>query len=185
MGVKYIYTTIGTFLLTSGTLSDAWNSLLNLINLIYPQFLFGIQGWMLLIFRVGVGVLFILHGYPKLVNLRIWAKSLKMPVYLCFLSALSMFLGGFALIAGFLTPLASLAILGSMGFATFLHIKQGEPFVAKDPYLLSEGEYEGPNGKGEPPSVEKAFMFDLMLLLIIIFGPGGYSLDAILFAGIK
>ncbi len=185
MGIKYIYVTIGAFLLTSGTLFDAWDSLLNLFNLIYPPFLLGIKGWMLLIFRVGVGVLFVLHGYPKLVNLHKWAKSLKMPADLCFLSALSMFLGGFALIGGFLTPLASLAILCSMGFATFLHIKQGEPFVGKDPYLLPEGEYEGLNGKGEPPSVEKAFMYDLMLLLIIIFGPGGYSLDAILFAGFK
>ena len=184
MGVKYLYA-IGAFLLSSGALFSFSQPFYDLINLLYPSFVLGIQGWMLLIFRVSVGILFVLHGYPKLVNLRKWAKSLKMPAPLCFLSALSMFLGGFALIAGFLTPLASLAILGSMGFATFLHIKKGKPFVAKDPYLLSEGEYQGPNGKGEPPSVEKAFMYDLMLLLIIIFGPGGYSLDAIFFAGIN
>lgn len=185
MGIKYIFAAIGTFLLTSGTLFDAWDSILNLIDLLYPPFLFGIKGWMLLIFRVSVGILFVLHGFPKLVNLRKWAKSLKMPADLCFLSALSMFLGGFALIVGFLTPLASLAILFSMGFATFLHIKQGEPFVGTDPYLLPEGQYEGPKGKSEPPSFEKAFMYDLMLLMIIIFGPGGYSLDAIFFAGIN
>lgn len=184
MSIKYFYA-VGAFLLTSGTLVSLSQPFSDLINLLYPSFVLGIKGWMLLIFRVGMGILFILHAYPKLVNLRKWAKSLKMPAALCFLSALSMFLGGFALIAGFLTPLASLAILGSMGFATYLEVSQGLPFVAKDPYLLSEGQYEGPKGKGEPPSFEKAFMYDLMLLMIIIFGPGGYSLDAIFFAGIK
>ena len=141
----------------------------------------GVRGFTLLVLRVGVGILFMLHGYPKLIHLQIWAKALKMPVYLCFLSASSMFLGGCCLILGFLTPLASLTIMGSMVFALILEILQGLPLVAPDPYLIADGEYEGANGKGEPPSQEKALIFILMLLVITVFGAGRFSLDAWLF----
>jgi len=53
--------------------------------------------------------------------------------------------------------------------------------VARDPYLIPKGQYEGPQGTGEPPSWEKAFMYCLMLVTIAVFGPGAFSLDAILF----
>lgn len=140
----------------------------------------GINGVMLLLFRIGVGFLFILHGYPKLRHLQQWAAALKVPAPLCLLSALSMFLGGMALMVGLLTPLASGSILISMLYAIFREIIKGDPFVAPDPYLL-EGYYQGPDGQqGEPPSSEKAFMFSLMLLLIIVLGPGAFSLDALL-----
>ena len=101
-----------------------------------------------------------------------------MPIILCFLSASSMFFGGFCLIAGFLTPLVCLALLGSMAFALFLEITQGLPFVALDPYLIPQGEYEGADGKGEPPSQEKAFVFNLMLIVLLVFGAGRFSVDA-------
>lgn len=156
--------------------------LANGFRALYLGFPAGIAGVTLLIFRVGTGVLFMLHGYPKLTHLRTWATSLKMPVFLCFLSAFSMIAGGVCLILGFLTPLASVAILGSMLFAMGLEISQGLPFVARDPYLIPDGQYEGPQGKGEPPSWEKAFMYCLMLIVIAVLGPGWFSLDAALFA---
>lgn len=121
------------------------------------------------------------HGYPKITHLQQWAKALKMPAFLCFFSALSMLAGGVCLILGLLTPLASTAIFVSMAFAAYLEIVQGSPFVARDPYLIPAGQYEGPKGKGEPPSWEKAFMYCLMLMAIAIFGPGAFSLDALLF----
>ncbi|MGF1493816.1 MAG: DoxX family protein [Microcoleaceae cyanobacterium] len=155
--------------------------ILRLTNLLYTEFPTGVQGGTLLALRVGMGILFVLHGYPKLTHLKQWSDALKMPIYLCFLSALSMFLGGFCLIAGFLTPLASIAILGSMAFALFLEITKGLPFVASDPYLIPAGEYEGPNGKGEPPSQEKAFIYNLILIVLFVFGPGSFSIDAWLF----
>ncbi len=155
--------------------------ILNLLSWAYLGFPAGIQGWTLLLLRVGVGVLFVLHGYPKITHLRQWANSLHMPLFLCFLSALSMVGGGICLILGLLTPLASVAIFGSMAFAMFLEISQGLPFVASDPYLIPEGQYQGPKGKGEPPSWEKAFMYCLMLIAIAVLGPGAFSLDAIIF----
>lgn len=151
---------------------------LDVVKSFYLPFPEGIQGWTLLALRTGLGVLFVLHGYPKLTHLQQWSDALKMPIYLCFLSALSMFLGGFCLILGLLTPLACLAIWGSMAFALVLEIIQGLPFVASDPYLIPVGEYEGPRGKGEPPSQEKAFIYNLMLIVLLVFGPGMFSLDA-------
>lgn len=150
---------------------DLWRSLL-------PTFPVGLQGYALLALRVGLGVLFVIHGYPKLIHLKTWSKALKMPIWLCFLSASSMFLGGFCLIAGFLTPFACLVLLCSMVFALVLEITQGLPFVAPDPYLIPQGEYEGANGKGEPPSQEKAFVFILMLITLLFLGAGGFSVDA-------
>ena len=156
----------------------------NLLSSVYDFFPVNIEAWALLTLRVGLGVLFVLHGYPKLTHLKIWSNALKMPIYLCFLSACSMFLGGFCLIAGFITPFACLVLLCSMVFALVLEITQGLPFVAIDPYLIPEGEYEGADGKGEPPSQEKAFIFILMLIVLFVFGAGNFSVDAWLL-GIK
>lgn len=155
--------------------------ILNLLNWLYIGFPSGIQGATLLLLRVGVGVLFWLHGYPKITHLQQWSEGVKMPIALCFLSALSMLLGGVCLAIGLLTPLASVAILGSMVFAMVLEISQGLPFVARDPYQIPAGQYEGPAGKGEPPSWEKAFMYCLMLIAIAVLGPGAFSLDAAIF----
>ena len=65
-----------------------------------------------------------------------------------------------------------------MVFALVLEITQRLPFVAPDPYLIPEGEYEGADGKGEPPSQEKAFVFILMLITLLFLGAGGFSVDA-------
>ena len=159
--------------------------IIDLFASLYLDFPLGVRGLTLLALRVGVGVLFVLHGYPKLNHLQIWSNALKMPIYLCFFSALSMFIGGFCLIVGLLTPLACVTILGSMVFALVLEIIQRLPFVAPDPYLIPEGEYEGANGKGEPPSQEKAFIFILMLTVLLVFGPGGFSIDAWLFGVVR
>lgn len=146
-----------------------------------PIFPTGLQGIALLLLRVGVGVLFLIHGYPKVTHLKKWAKSIKMPIFLCFLSAWSMLGSGIFLILGLLTLLATLPLFASMLFAIYLHISENKFFVSPDPYLIPEGEYEGPKGKAEVPSWEKAFMYCIMLIAIAVFGPGIYSLDALIF----
>lgn len=169
------------FLLSSHVSSQLPALGLNLLSSLNTEFPAGIQGGALLLLRVSVGVLFLLHGYPKITHLRQWADSLKMPIFLCFLSAASMLGGGLFLILGLLTLLASLPIFFSMAFAMFLEISQGLTFVAQDPYLIPEGQYKGPKGTGEPPSWEKAFMYCVMLMAIAVLGPGAYSLDALIF----
>ncbi len=152
--------------------------LVSTLAAVYPD---GLSGLALLLLRVSVGGLFILHGYPKLTHLQSWATALKMPVFLCFVSAATMFGGGICLILGFLTLLATLPILGSMLFALYLDVRDGQPFVAQDPYLIPEGQYRGPKGIGEPPSWEKAFIYCVILIAIAILGPGLYSVDAAIF----
>lgn len=182
--IKFIYATIA-FLLTSGILfKTPVFSATDSLALIYPSDSFpgGFKSIFLLIFRVGMGLVFIRHGFPKLTHLEQWSKSLNnLPIPLCFVGAATMFLGGFCLIAGFLTPLAAIGILCAMAFALVLHIKGGKPFIARDPYLNPPGEYEGPKGKAEAPSMEKSFVYIISMLLIIVFGPGLYSLDALLY----
>ena len=68
-----------------------------------------------------------------------------------------------------------------MLFAAYLDITGGKPPVAQDPYLIPEGQYRGPNGIGEPPSWEKAFIYCVVLIAIAILGPGAYSIDASIF----
>jgi putative oxidoreductase len=134
----------------------------------------------LLVLRLFVGLCFIRHGWPKLRNLNTWATALKTPEWLCFLSAASMFAGGIALILGLLTPLAALAILVSMAYAMVLEIGSGFPFIAPDPYQIPAGDYAGPMGVGEPPSWEKAAMYVVMCLVLILCGGGMLSLDSLL-----
>ncbi|MEH1828691.1 DoxX family protein (plasmid) [Nostoc sp. C052] len=152
-----------------------------LLSSLSPVYADGFPGLVLLFLRVSLGWLFILHGYPKITHLQEWAESLKTPVFLCFLSAASMLGGGIFLIIGFLTLLATLPILCSMIFAIYLHISGSKPFIAQDPYLIPEEQYQGALGQGEPPSWEKAFMYCVMLIAIAVLGPGSYSLDALIF----
>jgi putative oxidoreductase len=136
----------------------------------------------LLLLRVFVGLAFIRHGWPKLRNLNTWAAALKTPVWLCFVSAASMWAGGIALIGGLLTPLAAFAILVSMLYAVVLEIRAGFPFIAPDPFQIPPGDYVGPMGVGEPPSWEKAAMYVVMGAVLIACGGGVYSLDTLLLA---
>jgi putative oxidoreductase len=134
----------------------------------------------LLALRLFVGIAFVRHGWPKLRNLQTWATALKTPQWLCFLSAASMFAGGIALLLGLLTPLAALAILVSMAYAVLLEIRDGLPFIGPDPFQIPSGDYAGPLGVGEPPSWEKAAMYVVMCLVLILCGGGLLSVDTLL-----
>lgn len=136
----------------------------------------------LMLLRLFVGLAFIRHGWPKLRNLNTWAEALNTPIWLCFLSAVSMWAGGIALIIGLLTPLAALAILVSMAYAVVLEIRGGLPFIGPDPFQIPPGDYVGPLGVGEPPSWEKAAMYVVMCIVLIACGGGNYSLDNLLLA---
>jgi putative oxidoreductase len=173
--------TVSLFVATAGLTSHLLAQLSLLINAIYPEgFSVGLSGIASLILRVSFGILFVRHGYPKVRHLKRWSKALGLPVFLCFIAAWTMVIGGFFLLTGFLTPLVSLGLLGTMIFALFQEMFQGHPFIAQDPYLIPPGEYEGPKGKAEPPSYEKAFIYCAVMVVILLLGPGAFSLDAIL-----
>jgi putative oxidoreductase len=150
------------------------------VELLVPEAPSPLSQAALLVLRLFVGLCFIRHGWPKLRNLNTWATALNTPKWLCFLSAASMFAGGIALIIGLLTPLAALAILVSMAYAMVLEIGSGFPFIAPDPFQIAAGDYAGPMGVGEPPSWEKAAMYVVMCLVLILCGGGLFSLDSLL-----
>ena len=120
---------------------------------------------------------FIRHGWTKLINLGLWADAMKTPAWLCFLSAFSMWAGGIALVVGFLTPLAAMAIAMSMLYAVVLELRKGFPFIAPDPFQIPQGDYAGPMGVGEPPSWEKAAMYVVMCSVLMTSGGGPISID--------
>jgi putative oxidoreductase len=155
---------------------------LEIVTLLVPTGPSLAAGLALLVLRLFVGVAFIRHGWPKLRNLTTWSTAMKTPEWLCFLSAASMWAGGFALIGGLLTPLAALAILVSMAYAVVLEISSGFPFIAPDPFQIPEGDYAGPMGVGEPPSWEKAAMYVVMCLVLVTSGGGLFSIDGLVMA---
>lgn len=100
---------------------------ITVVELLVPEAPSTLAQASLLVLRLFLGIAFIRHGWPKLRNLKTWATAMNTPQWLCFLSAASMWGAGIALIPGLLTPLAALAILVSMAYATVIEIKAGFP----------------------------------------------------------
>ena len=119
----------------------------------------------LLALRVVMGLAFMFHGWSKIQAPFGWmGPDSSVPGILQALAALSEFGGGLALIVGFLTPLVMLGLIGTMAGAAYLHaIVKGDPFV------------------GFSGSYELALLYLVICLNFLTQGPGGFSLDRILF----
>lgn len=92
------------------------------------------QGLALFLLRVALGIVFIVHGLPKIKNLAGTRKGFEQmgvpaPALTSLFAALAEFVGGILLVVGIYTGWASLAlainILGAM-----LFVKWKQPFVA-------------------------------------------------------
>lgn len=121
----------------------------------------------LLVLRLVMGAAFLFHGWGKIQNPLSWmGPGAAVPGFLQGLAALAEFGGGLALIAGLLTRLASLGIATNMIVALgMVHLPHGDPFVS-----MTGGR-----------SYELAAVYLACAILIVIFGPGRFSLDALLF----
>jgi putative oxidoreductase len=117
----------------------------------------------LLLIRLVCGYAFILHGWGKIQNPLHWmGDDSSVPAIFQALAAVSEFGGGFSLIAGFLTRLGAFGIGCTMAVAVYMH-----SFVRGDPFVnLSGGS-----------SYEPASVFLTIALLLVIAGPGQFSVD--------
>jgi putative oxidoreductase len=118
----------------------------------------------LLLLRVGLGGMFMAHGWPKLAGgEKVWTKLGKemahlgidfAPTFWGFMAAISEFFGGlaFALGIGFIP--ATILLLSTMIVAATMHLQEGHKFVKSS------------------HSIEAAIVFGAMLLI----GPGQHTL---------
>lgn len=121
----------------------------------------------LLILRFVAGLAFMLHGYGKIQDPFNWmGPEAGIPGFLQALAALSEFGGGLAWILGLLTPLASFGLACTMGVALHMHA-----FVRHDPFV----------SQGKGGSFEPAAGYLAVALLLLLAGPGRYSLDRMIF----
>jgi putative oxidoreductase len=119
----------------------------------------------LLLLRLGIGGMFLYHGWPKLLGgPQKWAQlgtAMRyagvhaVPTFWGLAAALSEFGGGICLILGFCFRPACLLLAVTMGVAANMHLGKGEGLLAAS------------------HAIELGFLF-LGLLLI---GPGRYSVD--------
>ena len=121
----------------------------------------------LLVLRVVVGAALMFHGWPKIQNPMGWmGEGAPVPGVLQAAAAVAEFVGGGALVIGLLTRLFAFMLVINMAVAAgMVHISKGDPFV----------------GKPGEPSWELAAVYFACSLLLLLSGPGRFSLDAMLF----
>jgi putative oxidoreductase len=124
----------------------------------------------LLILRLVVGIAFLYHGWGKIQTPLSWnppGSPLSIPAFLQMLAAVSEFGGGIALILGFATPIAAVALMATMAVAVYMHA-----VIFQQPFVDMKG----------GPSFELALVYFAIALLLLITGPGKYSADYRMFA---
>ena len=118
----------------------------------------------LLALRIVAGVAFVMHGWPKIRDPFGWMGS-GTPAVLQALAAIAEFGGGLGWILGLLTPAASLGIACTMVVAVARHV-----LVKRDPFL---GGYE------------LAAIYLCVALLLLLAGPGRFSIDSVCWVSCK
>lgn len=119
----------------------------------------------LLLMRLGLGVMFLLHGGPKLVGgPEKWAQIGRAVGYLGIhffphgwglLAALSEFGGGLCLILGLFFRPAALLMAGTMAVATTMHFGKGDGLMV----------------------ASHAIELGIVFVSLALIGPGRYSID--------
>ncbi len=122
-----------------------------------------------MLLRVGIGIMFILHGWPKLAGgpARWEAIGNSMgvfgigfaPVFWGFMAGFAEAVGGFLILLGFFFRPACILLLLTMLVATTKHMVAGDGFG------------------GYSHALEAAILF----LSLLFIGPGKYSLDSKVF----
>jgi putative oxidoreductase len=119
----------------------------------------------LLLIRIGLGVMFIIHGFPKLAggpdgwtglggSMKVIGINF-LPVFWCFMAAVSETFGGFLLIVGLFFRPALMLLIFTMIIAALVHFGKGDGL------------------DGASHAIELAIVF----FGLIFIGPGKYSVD--------
>lgn len=133
-----------------------------------PTYAHGRAGLALLLLRVLVGTAFLFHGSGKAGELEAFAREFNIPVSAATFAAYAQLAGGVLLISGLFTWLGAALIAGTMATATTKLIARGEPFV---------------NPAGH--SWEASSFYLVACVVILLLGPGHYSLDALPWVGAR
>ncbi len=122
----------------------------------------------LLILRLGLGVMFMWHGWPKIAGGPHFWHMLGMatghvgihfaPTFWGFMAAFAEFGGGIMLIAGFLTRLACVLLVVDMLVATSMHLGMGQGLAV----------------------ASHAIECGIVFLSLILIGPGKFSFDSMM-----
>ena len=120
----------------------------------------------LFVLRIGLGIIFIIHGYPKLMGgteswqwLGSQMSNLGIdifPVFWGLMAALSECIGGALLTVGLFTRVSSFLLACVMLVALIYHLSKGDPFM----------QYSHP------------LSLLVVFISLIIMGPGLYAIDA-------
>ncbi len=142
-----------------------------MMSMLFPPFVRGLGCLGLLFLRVVLGSAFVLHGWGKVQNPMAWMNQpdapSPIPGVLQAAAAFSEVGGGALLVIGLLTPLASLALAGTMvGAITIYHLPAGHSFFA-----------DKPGG----PSFEMPAVYLAVAVMFFCVGPGILSADWCLF----
>lgn len=137
-----------------------------------PDFSDGVMAWIILGLRLIWGAILINYSYPMIKTPLSWmdrkSKPSGFPPFLQLLGAITIFGGGIAIVAGFLTPLAAFGLAIAMFVALALHLSHGTPFVKPTP-----------DAPGE--SYDNSLLYFAISLLFVFLGSGTLSLDYLLF----
>ena len=121
----------------------------------------------LFLLRLVAGLAFMFHGYGKIQHLFGWmGPNATIPPFFQALAAISEFGGGLAWILGVLTPLASFGVACTMTVAVWMTAA-----VFHLPFVSQKG-----GGACELPAT-----YLCVALLLLLAGPGRFSLDHFLF----
>ncbi len=128
------------------------------------------QSPLLLLLRLFFGISFMLAGWSKLQDISKFADTLltlhvPYPETMAWIAALTEFVGGFFLAIGFLSRIAALPLIIVMCVAYATAHAESLYALTKDPVEFIR----------QPP-----FNYLLASLLVFAFGPGLFSLDALL-----